>query len=480
MPRDSNASHADPADKIPQRLAELIRDEVERRCGPDSTFEQRRDVAFAVAVEALYLDADRDLRKQRTDAPVIEIDGRRYRKLHQASSATYVGRWGQHFVEEALYREIGVHNGPTVKPIEMRVGIIEHMTPDMARVVGMLSAERSSRAVEKTLRTVGLFAPSRALLAERTTRLSVAIAEQVAALEEASRTQDMVPAEVASISCGLDRMSARMNEPANPDTESEIPRTRTEPYQRTPPPPREHHYRKAWVGSVSLYNVQGKELHTWRYAADANADREKFAKRVAADVAWILRAHPDIPLHCIQDAAPELRALPEALASTLPANTPWVDLVDFEHLIGYLDTVVDTCEPEGDPHDMKRWYHGELLRDDGAIDRIFRSLRDKAKRLKGRHTKARVAVADALRYIRSRKNKMRYASFYKANLPIGSGATESTCWQMQQRVKLPGQSWEVRGLRGILAIRGLALSDRWTTAWRSYAAGYQKEVRTAA
>ena len=47
-------------------------------------------------------------------------------------------------------------------------------------------------------------------------------------------------------------------------------------------------------------------------------------------------------------------------------------------------------------------------------------------------------------------DQIRYASHHAAKLAIGSGATESTCWQMQQRVKLPGQSWEV-GLRGVLA-----------------------------
>jgi hypothetical protein len=74
---------------------------------------------------------------------------------------------------------------------------------------------------------------------------------------------------------------------------------------------------------------------------------------------------------------------------------------------------------------------------------------------------------------------MRYAAHYAANLPIGSGATESTCWQMQQRVKLPGQSWEA-GLRGVLAMRGLALSERWVAAWQPYAARYRKEVRILA
>jgi hypothetical protein len=457
----------------------MIRREVRERLGPHSTFEQRRDGAAALTTEALWHDTDEDLREAITTAEEIEVEGRRYRKLGQDSSATYCGRWGSHHVEEALYREVGLHNGPTLKPIELRVGIIEHMTPDMARIVGELSAYGGSRGLERTLVVTGLVPPSRAFLAKRTTEMGAEIAEVAAELEAASRTREVLPEAIASVSCGLDRMSVRMSEPAN--EQQALARTRTEPYQRTQPPPKEHHYRNAWVGSASIYDGEGKELHTWRYAVEADADRTKLANRVAADVARILHANPDAQLHCIQDAAKDLRVLPETLARVLPANDkPFVELVDLEHLMGYLENVVDACDPEGDPNDMKGWYRGELLRDDGAIDRIWRSLRDKIKRLPGRNTKARNAVAKALSYIRKRKNKMRYASHYAANLPIGSGATESTCWQMQQRVKLPGQSWETRGLRAILAIRALALSDRWETAWLPYAAAYRKEVRTAA
>ena len=382
--------------------------------------------------------------------------------------------------EEALYREAGVHNGPTIKPIELRAGVVEHMTPDMARVVGELSADRSSRGVEKTLRAVGMVPPSRAFLADRTTQMGAEIADNITNLEKSSREQETLPEGIASASCGLDRMSTRMSEPADLEQAGQPPRSRTEPYERTPPPPKEHHYRKSWVGSLSVYDVEGKELRTWRYAVDAAADPTLLADRVAADAAWVLVAYPGVPLHSIQDAAPELRALPEALARTLPANTTRVNLVDLEHLMGYLDKVVDACEPAGDPHNVKRWYRGELLRDDSAIDRIWRGLREKGKKLDADSTAARKAVADALSYIRHRKSKMRYASFYEAKLPIGSGATESTCWQMQQRVKLPGQSWEPRGLRATLAIRALVLSDRWSTAWPSYAATHRKEVRIAA
>jgi hypothetical protein len=75
---------------------------------------------------------------------------------------------------------------------------------------------------------------------------------------------------------------------------------------------------------------------------------------------------------------------------------------------------------------------------------------------------------------------MRYASLYAAKLTIGSGATEGTCWKMQRRVTQPGQSWKTPGLRGVLAIRGLVHSDRWTTAWKPYSATHLKDVRVAA
>jgi hypothetical protein len=461
-----------------RRIAESIRDEVRKQLGPDATFEQRQEAAAAIMSDALWWHTDRNLREAITTADEVEVDGRRYRRLEQASSATYYGRWGSHSIAEALYREVGVHNGPTIKPIELRVGIIEHMTPDMARVVGELSADHRSRGVEKTLRATGLVPPSRAFLAKRATNMGIEIADQLQDLEHAARAAERLPADVAAVSTGLDRMSVRMSELADPET-SRTP-SRTEPYERTPPPPKEHHYRKAWVGSTSVYDAAGNELHTWRYAVEASADPAALASRVAKDVAWVLEAHPGVPVHCVQDAAPELGALPKALASTLPATTKVIEVVDFEHLMKYLEDVVEACEPAGDPHDWKGWYRNLLLQHDHAIDTIWRKLRGLADKLPGRGTDARNAVAAALSYIRFRKAKMRYATHHAANLPIGSGATESTCWQMQQRVKLPGQSWDTPGLRGILAMRALVLSDRWSMAWQPYAAKHRKQIRVSA
>jgi hypothetical protein len=51
-----------------------------------------------------------------------------------------------------------------------------------------------------------------------------------------------------------------MSEPADPATA--VTPQRTEPYERTPPSPKAHYYRKAWVGITSVYDAEGKELHT--------------------------------------------------------------------------------------------------------------------------------------------------------------------------------------------------------------------------
>ena len=214
-----------------------------------------------------------DFKKSTTDAEVVEVGGKKFRRLNQVSSATYFGRWGAHKVREPLYREVGLHNGSTIKPVELKVGIIEHMTPDMARVTGALNAELSSRALERVLLTVGHVPPSRAFLAERMTHMGAQIAASAADFEEVAREVEPMPEGIVSVSCGLDRMSVRMSEAV--EGEGVPPPTRTEPYERAAPPAKEHHYRKAWVGSTSVYDAEGTELATWRVADEAEADPAK-------------------------------------------------------------------------------------------------------------------------------------------------------------------------------------------------------------
>jgi hypothetical protein len=464
------------------KIVDMLRREVDETLGPDATYEQRRDLEAELMRKVLWKREEDDLKSSATDADEVEFDGTRYRRMRQPSSATYHGRWGSHTVEEPLYREVGVRNGPTIKPLELRVGIVaKRLTPDLARIAGELYADDNSRRLEQILTAVGMRPPSRAVLEKRLNLVAQEVAERAEELEAASRTATRISAEVASVSCGLDRFAVRMAEPAAEDTLDTRPRPRrTTPYVRAVPPAKDHHWRMAWVGTVSTYDCDGKQLDTWCYTAESGADPIALARRAAQDVLCVLEKHPTAPVHVVQDGAPELRALPKVLAEMVPASATIRTLIDFEHLAGYLDEVVNACEPEGDPCNMTSWYRGELLRDDAAIDRIHRSLRDRAKRLPGRNTPERKSVAAALSYIRERKHLMRYASHHAANLTIGSGATEGTCWSMQQRVKRRGQSWETPGVRGTLAVRALVKSERWHAAWQSYAASHRGVIRPSA
>ncbi|MCC7073387.1 MAG: hypothetical protein IT383_18900 [Deltaproteobacteria bacterium] len=340
-----------------------------------------------------------------TDAEEVDVDGKKFRRLEQASSGTYFGRFGAYLVDEALHREAGVRNGPTLKPIKLRVDIVERMLPDMARVVGALSADDNSRALHRTLRTVGCVPPGRAFLQDHVMRMGAEIADPAAELEAAARDTTASPGGTASTRYGLGRMSVRMAEPREG-----APCSRWEPYQGAPPPQMQDHYRKAWVGSVTAYDERGEELATWRCAVGANVDPAQLADRIAAGVAWLLDDRTDVLLHCVQDVAPARRALPEALGRRVP-DVEVVELGAFDHLARYLDAVVDACDPQ-DEHEMKAWYRSVHLDDDNnGIDRIQQNLRRQPKRLPADAENARNAMAAALRYMRQRMRKMRYASF---------------------------------------------------------------------
>src|SRR5690606_19111780 len=123
---------------------------------------------------------------------------------------------------------------------------------------------------------------------KRGSKLAQAMAADVPLLEAAARTMETISSEVASVSCGLDRMSVRVNEPATGDSPRR--RKRTEPYVRKAPEPQEARWRKAWGASMSLYDGEGNELRTVMYGAEATTDQNALADRVAADVLAIVAA----------------------------------------------------------------------------------------------------------------------------------------------------------------------------------------------
>jgi len=482
MPRDERIPQVDRQDKGLLAMVTHLAARAQARAGGEATFEEESRAAMAVMAEVLWTYEQQRLEARVTTAARVAIGGHTYRRLAQPSSTTYHGLWGTHEIDEPLYRQEGVRNGPTLKPLDLRVGIVgARLLPDLGHAVGHLWGGETSREVERTLATLGFRPPSRTLIEDGVQAIGATIVSAQAALDEAIRADETIADEVASVSVGMDRMAVRMDEPLVGDARDEALRRRAQrDYERTPPEPYASGWRMAWVGSVTTYDADGEALCTVRLGVPASDDPAALAARLTDEVLHVVDARPTAKVVCVQDAAPDLNVLRQCLRDALPEGVERYHLVDLQHLLGYLGDVVAACEAPGDPHHMLDWYRTKLLAADGAIDDIFRHLRRKAKTVPRNGTTARTAarkaLANAIRYIRKRRPLMRYASVAAAKLPVGSGATESTCAFFQLRVKRPGSHWQTDGLRAIMAVRGLVSSRRWDAAWSHLAAWHLAEV----
>ncbi len=456
-----------------QAIADELYAELARETFAQLTFEEKQDaIARGLRTAGARME-ERALRESMTHARLVDIDGVAYRRLKQRSSATYFGMWGSYHLTESLYREIGVRNGRTIKPLERAAGIVTgSTTPMLARTLGEMQARLTSREATEQLQKLGLGSGERAYAADHVHALEQEVADRIVDIEQAVRVNEEIPKGTVSISCGMDRRSAPMEEARAigqpPKTER---RPRRTPYVRKQPAPIDVNYRMVYVGTVSLVDENGDAIRTTRYTMEADGNAADLAARLRAEIEHVIAKRPGLPLSVVQDGAREFDVLPATLREGSAANSPIFECTDFHHLVEYLDAVVAECEPSGDPKNMRTWYREKLLHDERGIDDIFAGLRRRAaaRPKTAANAAARRALARALSYIRTRRHKMRYAAMRRANLVIGSGTTESTCKLIGHRTNRSGARWGVPGVRGTMAILALVLSDRWDAAWRHYA-----------
>jgi hypothetical protein len=469
----------DPRLRQAQRLLAEIADE---RCADPSNFWVRSSAVREVMADIAWLDEEEWMLAMVTEAPEVEVEGERYRRLDkQPSSVVVHGLWGAHGVRESLYRLVGVRNGPTLKPLLCRLGVVDgSLLPDLADAAGELMAKMPSREVETTLMRLGFRPPSRTTFANRLGGLFSEMATRARELEDESRTTEKLDFELAAVSCGLDRFAVRMDEtlPEGPERDRKLGQRRpADEYQCTPPEPFESNWRMAWAANVTLYDAKGHPRRTYRYGGEASHDVDQLAARAVDDVVHLCEGRRDVHVACVQDGAADLEPMRRELRERLPEGVPRMELVDFHHSIGYLDAVV-AARGDGDPNDMAGWYRLKMLTDERGAETIVRHLRAERDKL-GNDAKPelRTALHEAYRFFEKRRPMMKYAVAHEHCLPMGSGATESTCRQFQLRVKRPGSHWRSPTLDHVMAARALQLSDRWAPAFATIHAELRREVR---
>jgi hypothetical protein len=68
-------------------------------------------------------------------------------------------------------------------------------------------------------------------------------------------------------------------------------------------------------------------------------------------------------------------------------------------------------------------------------------------------------------YFQTHREHLHYQALAAKGSPIGTGAMESTCGQLQTRVKRTGQFWKPTGLAHMLALKAALQNDDWYALW---------------
>jgi hypothetical protein len=403
----------------------------------------------------------------------VTVDDAHYRR-HSSGTRRYHTLCGPVEVRRDTFRLVGIHNGPTVVPLEIEAGIFDNATPALALSVTHGFAERPLRHYEAEMQVAHRCVPSRSTLERIGKRIGARIQQALPRIEPIVRAFEEIPVEARSISIGLDRTTVPMAEPAETTN-----RHRDRPYVRRPPAPISVHYRMAYVGTVAIHDANGETLISKRFAATANEDPVDLMNRVGQEVLRIRAERRGLPLTVVQDGAPELWKLVDNWLEHRGLTA--IQVIDRFHVDERLARLCEAIAADAwQARNLYQRWMVQLDRSDTAIDRICRSLNrlatyhnitesDGAQPPSEWNGRARQSIYgeraniawDNLAYLERQRRYLRYATSIRRGLTIGSGVTEGACKSVvMMRFKRSGQRWHEHGLSPCLQLRALHLNAR--------------------
>lgn len=160
-----------------------------------------------------------------------------------------------------------------------------------------------------------------------------------------------------------------------------------------------------------------------------------------------------------------------------------VRILDWCHAVGYLSQVASACFG-GEVAMAAQWLATqtrELL--EGSPDRVLDKLRGLHDELAQQPTEAAgtalATVTSSLQYLEARRAQIDYAAFRAAGYPIGSGMVESANkLVVEARLKGAGMHWARHHVDGMVTLRTIVCSDRWTEAWPQLVTELRRQART--
>lgn len=410
-------------------------------------------------------------------ADEVTVEGVSYRRSLE-STQTYISAAGPITVSRHLYRPAG-RSTKSICPLELRAGIVQGLwTPTAARQGAFVMAHLTSRESAMLFEELGGMQPSVSTLDRLPKTLSARFEAHREAWEGDLRARETVPAEAVVLAVSLDGVMAPMaqsesDQGAHPEpTEPEASAVGDAPGKR--------HYREAGCGTVTLYDAEGQRLSTVRYGRMPEYKKATLCAQLEAECQSILALRPDLKVVKLADGAEEnwrfLDHLDLGLSAADQAQVEQVSITDFYHGADHLQQACDVIWGAGSVDSQAEFARlRTLLKEDAkGVDKIIGRLRYRTSRLRGRK---REQLDKALTYFRNQRERMRYAAYRQANLPIGSGVVEAACKTLvSSRLKRSGMRWRMAGGQAVLTLRSVIQSDRWERAWFLLRNDFRKPV----
>ncbi len=368
------------------------------------------------------------LRSKEVDAPSLEYEGQTYYRK-EASPGHYQTLYGEVVVARCLYQSSA--GGETICPLEFNCQLsFGSATPLLAAVVSFKLASQTAGEAEQDFATCHALALSDSYLRHLAEQVGqLAVEKEVA--WHLSHPAPTVP--VAIIASGVDGTT--------------LPLVGED-------------YKEAMCGTLALYDAAGTRLHTTYLGTMPETGKTTFRQRFATHVAEVKDRYPDALHVCLGDGA---KWNWEFFATHYP-EAVWV--LDFYHAATHLHTAAELIWGAGTQAQVyfERW-RTTLLEEPNGVAGLLRSLmyyRNQADL----PARAQRALDTELNYFRAHVERMQYADFRAAGLPIGSGVTEAGCKELiKARFCRSGMRWKRACGAPILRLRAIKLSHQWNSFW---------------
>jgi len=386
-------------------------------------------------------------------ADVVEVEGRHYRRMREPGVGTYFGLRGRTTITRHLYREVGVRNGPTIVPVDLRAGIVDgRWTPLAAAAAGHLLQDEPSRDAVKTCEALRVMPYSRCSLDRGGNSLGARWEEIRPEAEDKLAAGFAVPAEATTVSASFDRVTVPMEEPL-------VDADGTAVLDGNGKPRVQVVYRMAFCGVWTLHDAEGEPLHSVRYGRMAAEGHDPIEEAMWGDLEALKIARPDLRLVGLADGAPEMQHMLDRTVGIFGGDVEIA--IDFWHVV---EKVSDAVKATG--RQTSHWtpHLKTILRhQDHGAEQVLLHLRSWAIELNGEEVPK--ALSDAITYLDRNADRMRYKHLRDKGLPIGSGHVEATCKTLvSTRMKRCGARWKNDGGQAVLSLRALAKSSRWDPA----------------